>query len=174
MAGSLEKVSRWIAAVAAWIAVAITIGITCLILLEIILRSFFGESTHIAHEYVGYGLGAIVFLGLGHCLSQGGLIRVDILMAKLSSGVRRAFEIAISVATLATMVYLMRFFWDSVLRHVERGSTSPSVAETPLWIPEAVILAGMAVFTLQVLAYTLNLAAGGAIVDARDPGAPAY
>src|SRR3546814_752943 len=164
----LQQASRLISATAAWVAVAIMIGITCLILLEIFLRSFLAMSTHIAHEFVGYGLGAIVFLGLGHCLIQGGLIRVDLLVGLLPPGLRRAFEITISVITLAVMVYLMNFFWGSILRHIKRGTTSAGISETPLWIPEALIFAGMVVFTLQVLAYTMHLVAGGAIVDARE------
>src|SRR3546814_4061315 len=93
----LQQASRLVSATAAWVAVAVMIGITCLILLEIFLRSFLAMSTHIAHEFVGYGLGAIVFLGLGHCLIQGGLIRVDLLVGLLPPGLRRTFEITISV-----------------------------------------------------------------------------
>ena len=46
----------------------------------------------------------------------------------------------------------MTYFCRSVLRHLERGSTSDTVAQTPLWLPEAVVLLGLILLGLQLLA----------------------
>lgn len=161
----LDRIIGVLTLVAAWCAMAIMVAITGHILLEIVLRSFFGMSTQVLEEFVGYGLGAMVFLALGQALRQGALVRVDLVLGKLPLGLRRGVEVVLCAVTLAVMAFVMRYFWISVGRNYERGTISMTTAGTPMWIPEAVILAGMAIFWLTLLVYALRLVAGGAIIE---------
>ena len=54
-------------------AVVILLGMTGLILTEVVLRTFYDMSTHMADELVGYGIGAMSFLALGQSLEKGTL-----------------------------------------------------------------------------------------------------
>ncbi|WP_202913407.1 TRAP transporter small permease subunit [Acuticoccus sediminis] len=161
----LDRIAGALALVAAWCAAAIMVFITGHILTEIVLRSFFGTSTQVLEEFVGYGLGAMVFLALGHALRQGKLVRVDIVLGKLPSRARRALEVVLCLVTLAVMAFVMKYFWISVSRNYQRGTISMTTAATPMWIPEAVIFAGMGIFWLTLAVYALRLLVGGALIE---------
>lgn len=145
--------------------VAILVGIAGLILTEIVLRALFSRSTQIVEEYVGYGLGAMIFLSLAQALRSGALVRVDLVVGRLPRAVRRWLEVALALAAAAAVGFLMRYLWTSVDRLYQRGTLSVTLARTPLWIPEAVMLTGMGLFVLTALVYALRVATGGPIVD---------
>jgi TRAP-type C4-dicarboxylate transport system permease small subunit len=163
-----DRVAAGIALAAAWLAAAIMAGFCGLILLEVLLRSFFGQSTQILEEYVGYGLGTMVFLGLGHTLREGALVRVDLLIGALSPAVRRAFEIAICAVTLVVVGFVIHAFSVGVGRNLRNGTISMTPAATPLWVPEGLVLLGMVLFALQLIVYLVRLCAGGPVI--RDTG----
>jgi TRAP-type mannitol/chloroaromatic compound transport system permease small subunit len=50
---------------------------------------------------------------------------------------------------------------EMVQTSYKRGVTAYTVSETPLWMPQALILLGLAILTLQVLAYLLYLLVHG-------------
>jgi TRAP-type C4-dicarboxylate transport system permease small subunit len=110
----------------------------------------------------------MIVLGLGHALQSGALVRVDLVLGKLGPGLRRWVEVALCLVTLALMGFLMRFFWISVQRAYERGTISMTRAATPIWIPEGIMLAGMAIFTFALAVYCLRLVLGGPLI--RDSG----
>lgn len=164
----MECVERWIgraSTAAAYLAGAILFGMTAFIMTEIVLRTFFDSSTFVMDEFVGYGLAAATFLGLGHTLRDGGLIRMQLLLGHLKAGWRRLAELFAVVSTLGLALYMAYYFWLSVSRNFERGSISASIAEVPLWIPEALLLAGLVLFIVQLVAYLARLFA---------PGTPTY
>ena len=163
----VDRVAAAIALVAGWAAAAIMVAITLHILTEIVLRSFFGRSTQLVEEYVAYGLGAMIFLGLGHSLREGSLVRVDLLLGRLRPKTRRLFEIGACLVTIGVMLFLMRFFLFGVQRAYTAGTISMTRAATPMWIPEAIILLGMAIFTLQIGIYLVRIAVGGPLIEEK-------
>lgn len=162
--GLLDRVTGVIALVSAWAAMAIMLGITLLILAEVVLRSFFRSSTQILEEFVGYGLGAMIFLGLAQALRAGSLVRVDIVLGRLGPVWRRWVEMALCCVTIGVMLFLIRFLYISVERSYLRGTISMTRAATPVWIPEALILLGMGIFTFTLVVYLLRLMVGGPLV----------
>ena len=50
-------------------------------------------------------------------------------------------------------------FFLNVRRDFVRGYASETLAETPLWIPKALLLAGLAVFVVQLFVYMLRVIA---------------
>ena len=156
--------SRWAAGLSAVILV-LMVGH---IVYEIVLRTFFASSTFVLDEFVGYGVAAMSFLALGYTLETGGLIRVNLLLTRLGADTlaRRAVELFCCVMTLAAMSVPIWFFGRSMWRHYAAGYTSGTIADVPAWLPESFVFAGMALFWLQLLAYTLRGAAGRADLDA--------
>lgn len=141
---------------AAAIACAILVGVVGLILYEIFLRYFFSTSTFVLQEFVGYGVATCTFLSLGYALEHNTLIRVNVLITRVGDTGRRLLEGLAAALTLGIVSILMWFFWLRVARHWTRGSTSSSIAEVPLWIPEGALLIGLGVFWLQLFAYGLR------------------
>ncbi|AEI04044.1 TRAP transport system, small permease protein [Afipia carboxidovorans OM5] len=147
------------------------------IMVEIILRSFFGSSTYVLDEFVGYGVGAVTFLSLGYTLEHGELIRVNLLLSRLGARGRRFVELGASLTCLAVLTFISWFVFLRVFRHVSRGTVSSTLAEVPMWIPEGAILLGLSLFWIQMFAYFLRAATGsesdvGPLV--RNPNAIQY
>lgn len=155
------------------LSVVVLVGMTLLILAEVALRNLTGGSTHVMNELVGYGVATMTMVALGHCLEEGALIRMTMLLGlfRPASATRRALEVAaVLMALLATSVAL-RYFLRSVARSLERGYVSETAARIPLWLPEAITAAGLAVLILQLLSYLLRLLAGApAIAEGQADG----
>ena len=130
------------------------------ILYEIVLRYFFATSTFVLDEFVGYAVAAATFLSLGYAFEHGSLIRVNILIGRTEGRARRALEAICATGALFVTSLLVWFMWLRVARHWSRGTTSSSVAQVPMWIPEGLVLVGLAVFWLQLVAYILRQATG--------------
>ena len=145
-----------ISQVSAALACMALIGMVGHILYEIVLRTLFATSTFVLDEFVGYGVAACTFLSLGYALEHGNLIRVNILLDRLGGVARRAVETICALLTMMATLCLSWFFWLRIERDWARGTTSSSIAEFPSWIPQAAILAGLLVFTLQLFAYGLR------------------
>lgn len=161
----LDRTVGVLAFVGACAGVAILVGITGLILTEIVMRAVWNRSIHIVEEYVSYGLGAMIFLALAQALRAGALVRVDLVVGRLPGMVRRWLEVALALSAAAVVAFLAWYVWISVDRLYQRGTLSVTLARTPMWIPEAVMLAGMGLFVLTAVVYALRVATGGPIVD---------
>lgn len=134
---------------------------TLLILAEILLRTFFDKSTLIASEYSGYTLAVMIYLGLGFSFRQGAHIRITFLQERLKGWSLHLLEI--TCATIASLLCILStiFLLEMVQTTYQRGATAYTVAETPLWIPQAIVLVGLIILTLQVLAYLLFIVMHG-------------
>ncbi|PIE65401.1 MAG: DctQ-like TRAP transporter subunit [Desulfobacterales bacterium] len=140
----------------------VTFGLmTLLILAEIMLRTFFDKSTLIASEYSGYTLAAMIYLGLGFSFRQGAHIRITFLRERLSGWPFHFLEII--CASIGSVLCILSTLFLAGMVHTSyiRGTTAYTVAETPLWIPQAVILVGLIIMTLQILAYLFYLVMSG-------------
>lgn len=161
---TVRKISRG----AAYLSAAIVVAMFLLICLEIMLRTFFGTSTYAADELVGYGVGIAAFFALGDSLESRALIRVCLITEKLNATWRRIFEI-FSVACLAALWLIpMYMFALSIQRAYTRGYTSDSGLDTPLWIPQLILLVGLTIFLLHLLSYLLRLLSGEMPLDAKE------
>lgn len=144
--------SRLAAAFAALAIVAMTLQI----LYEIVLRSFFSTSTYVLDEFVGYGVAAATFLALGYALEHRSLIRVGLVIGRLSGKSRRMLEAACALGGMWVATLLIYYMGLTAWRSWSRGRTSSSIAEVPSWIPETIVLVGLVVFWLQLLAYMIR------------------
>lgn len=157
----LERWSLGLALAGAWAAALVLVLTIGHILVEIVLR-LFSSSTFVLDEFVGYGVAAATFLALPHALERGSLIRVNLLLAPLAEDglARRLIEVLCILSTLWVVGFVIRYFWRSVSRNWSRGSVSSSVAEVPLWIPEGLMLLGLAIFWLHLMVYLLRIGTG--------------
>lgn len=143
-------------------AIVVLLAMTGLILTEIVLRTYFDSSTYAADELVGYGIGAMSFLALGQSLDRGTLIRMNLLISALNpkSFARSAIEFLCVLFALGSGGTAFFFFLRNVVRNYQRGYTSETMAQVPLWLPEAFIVVGLGIFLLQLISYLLRVATG--------------
>jgi TRAP-type C4-dicarboxylate transport system permease small subunit len=148
----IESLSNWMS----W-ASAVVLGLmTILILVEIALWNLFEKTTLIADEYSAYGLAAIIFLGAGYCLKERGHIRITLVLGFLPGKLSRVITFIATGITTAFMGYLWWYLLKMVQATVRYNSTSGTLTNTPLWIPQTVMLIGAAGFLLQLVATTIK------------------
>ena len=151
-ANLVEAISNWAARFS-----AIILGLlTLLILLEIFLWNAFEKTTLIADEYSAYGLAAIIFLGAGYCLKEKGHIRITLVLTFLPEKVTRWITFLATVLTTVFAGYLWWYLYKMVNSAYRYESTSGTLTNTPLWIPQTIMLVGAAGFVLQLAATSLR------------------
>lgn len=146
--------------IAAVTAAALLVGMTALILVEIVFR-FFSHSTYMADVLVGYGVAAITFLAAPWALEDGAMIRVTAVVDHLSGKLRWITEAFALVSAGAIMWFLISYQWASVIKLFQRGSTSQHAIPIPLWVPESFFLAGLVLLLFQIAVRVLRLLAVG-------------
>ncbi len=156
MIGWLAALSRGLNRLAAGVAILLILYMFGHIILEIVLR-LFGHSTFILDEYIGYAVAAMTFLGLPYVLEKDGLIRVALVLDRLPKKWHWPLEWLIAITSFGAFAWLSLFWWKNVVRSYQRGITSDTLAETPLWIPEGIVLLGLWLlcFTLVVRSFQL-------------------
>jgi TRAP-type C4-dicarboxylate transport system permease small subunit len=147
-----EKLSNRMATIS-----AVMLGLmTILILVEIFLWNTFEKTTLIADEYCAYGLAAIIFLGAGYCLKERGHIRITLVLGFLPEKLSRIITFVATGITTAFMGYLWWYLFKMVRATVHYNTTSGTLTNTPLWIPQTVMLFGAACFFIQLIATTIK------------------
>ncbi len=136
---------------------AVLLGLmTLVILVEIFLWNAFQKTTLIADEYSAYGLAAIIFLGAGYCLKEKGHIRITLVLSLLPEAVSRVTAFIATVITTGFMGYVWWYLFKMVKATHRYGSTSGTLTNTPLWIPQAIMLIGAACFFIQLFGTVLK------------------
>ena len=137
---------------------ALVLGLmTGLILLEISLWNLFKKTTLIADEYSAYGLAALIFLGCGYTLKEKGHIRIELVLILLPEGLARFLKIIAGLVSTLLLGYITWQLGRMTFSAWHYGSTSGTLTATPLWVPQALIVIGAAMFTLQMAVETVKL-----------------
>ena len=142
--------------IGAYLSALAMLVIVALISVEIGARSLFSSSTLIADEYSGYLMVAVVMLGLSYTFAEGGHIRINILTSRLSDSSAQILDILVSLAALLMFAF---FLYHSVLMVYDSFSydmRADSISETPVYIPQIMIVLGFTFLTLQVAAYVVR------------------
>lgn len=147
---------------AAVLSALVLAAMVALVFANILLRNLGAGGLDFTGEVAGYGVAAITWGGLAWALREGIVIRVSLLGGSMQRYPR--LDLALHglalLVTLAVLALAARYFWLSVARHWRRGTLSPTTAEMPMWLPEAVMLAGLLLVLLQVAAMLASLLAG--------------
>lgn len=159
-------------ALGAAVAAAACLALAVMLIVEVVLTSFFAYSQPWAVEYSGYLLAATLFAGAGWTLGQGGHIRVAALIDLLPPRVFRFTDLAASVFALGVAGFVAMATVENTWRSVERGSVSYYPTATPIWIPQSVLAAGWIILTLGLVARIIRLALNEETERAPEPGAP--
>lgn len=177
----MAGLARALGLAGAVLAAAVLAAMVAIVFASILARNLgTGAGLDYAAELAGYGVAAMTYGALAHALRTDALIRVSLAseLVRRHPRLDRLLHGLALVLTLLAIGLAARHLWSSVLRQWHRGSVSSTTAEVPLWLPEAVMLAGLALFLLQLLALLANLlvgnhAAAGSTLGSAGTGAPA-
>ncbi|WP_230389737.1 TRAP transporter small permease subunit [Vibrio nitrifigilis] len=152
----LLRITRGINRLAIAIASLLVVYILCHILLEITLR-LFGSSTYVLDEFVGYAVATLTFLALGYSLEHEQLIRVSFVLDLLPKTHRWILDFITSFLATVFFCWIDTIWWSTVSRNFTRGTTSQSLAATPLWVPQGLVLVGISILCLTLISRALSL-----------------
>ncbi|MEX2476567.1 TRAP transporter small permease [Marinobacter sp.] len=111
-------------------------------------------------ELAGFLLLGATFTGLSYTLTVGGHIRVDLLHRTLPAAVRRGLDVLVALVALAITGFAI---WFSVLLAYDSydfGDVSIGMVPVPLWIPQAVMVAGLVLLAIALLDVMIGLLTG--------------
>ncbi len=147
-----EKLSLWGASLSAILFVSLVL----LIMTEIIGRSFFDYSTMLADEYSGYFYLAAIFLGLAYTFNQEGHIRITIVTSKLSSNIKRWVDLFAGMMALSILLFALYYSWGFMMESHEMEMLSEGVSETPLYLTQIPLVAGLALFAFAMFVFVVR------------------
>ena len=122
-----------------------------LLVLAQIVGRWFGLVVPSAEDFAGYLLAASTFLALAPTLKAGAHIRVDLLWTRLPARGRNAVE---SCVLLLGVLFTVWAAWHAGAMVVESwrfGEVSSGHVAVPLWLPQAPMAIGLAVFAVALL-----------------------
>ena len=140
----IEDVCRWIAATA-------LVMMLVVVAAEVVLRSMFSVSLGFADEVSAYFLVMLCFFALAVTHARGGFHRVEFVVALLPPRGRAVMKLLAELLTLGFAAVLIWQFAKVELQAWQLGSVSPTVLQTPQWIPMLSMVVGTSLFFLSLL-----------------------
>ena len=135
-----------------WLTGACLAAMLVIILVEVVTRSFFHFSFEVVDEVGGYLTVAVSFLALAPAQARKAFHNVALVQNRLSAHARTGwlafFHLLALAFSLTVTVAMVRF----VYRSWQQGDRASTVLQTSLWIPQSVMVIGMAVLCLVLAA----------------------
>jgi TRAP-type mannitol/chloroaromatic compound transport system permease small subunit len=171
-AAALQRAADAVSLLGAWLAGLCVVGLTLLVLTDILLAffsrflSFIPSGTGIGWEYSAYLMGAAFLLGSGMTLRVGLQLRVELVMSSGRAKLVRILEIISSALGTAVTVSLTIWLFKFTLRNYGYGDVSQE-SFTPLWIPQVVLALGAGVLALQMVARFVTALSGNPVNSSK-------
>jgi TRAP-type C4-dicarboxylate transport system permease small subunit len=127
------------------------IACAAFITFDVLARRLLGFSSQATTELTGYALAFGISWALAHALTMRAHIRIDVLLNRLPAALRYPMHL-LSLAALAVFVgFIAKGAYDLTDESLLFRATDISVLRTPLWIPQGLWAAGIAVFFILVV-----------------------
>ncbi len=152
MIGIAHRVARF----GLWVGGALVLAAALLIGVDVTLRKFFNTSLGGADELAGYALALGTAWSLGAAMLDRAHIRIDSLYGFFPRGLRLALDFAGLALFIAFFGLIARHGWNVMQQSWVSSTRSQSALATPTVIPQALWLAGLAIFFLIGLALLVH------------------
>ncbi len=154
LAQFLFPVARTAAILCGW-CLLVVVGLTCV---EIVGRKFFGFTLHGIDEIGGYTLAIVCAFGFSYSLLRRAHTRIDIVQSLMPAQVRAALNATAMVGLAAVSLLLAWRGFGELRTSIELMSVSNSPLQTPMWLPQGLWFAGLAMFAIVTLAQAVHAA----------------
>jgi TRAP-type C4-dicarboxylate transport system permease small subunit len=154
----------WLSLRAVWAGGALLLAAALTVSVDVIARKLFAVSLGGADELSGYAFAIGSAWAFPFALLRRANVRVDALYQHLPARLCALLDILALAALGVFAVFLARYAWDVMATSWSLASRSNSALKIPLWIPQALWVAGLLLFlaTLALmLARALRALAGG-------------
>lgn len=151
----VEPVARWAAIACGWAVLIYSFAVSY----EILGRKLFGFSFQGIDDIGGYVLAVTSAIGASFTMAMRGHTRVDVFLVHMSPRWQRVVNTA---AMLTMAVFACYATWrglEVLAESIEFQSVATNPLQTPLWQPQGLWLAGLALFALISIAYAVHACA---------------
>ncbi|MGS4946492.1 TRAP transporter small permease subunit [Meridianimarinicoccus sp. RP-17] len=132
------------------------LGVAVFVSLEVVLRRTVGVSLQGADEYGGYALAAAASFGFAYTLLLRGHTRIELVLERLPRRAAGILDVVAMLAIAGMAVFLAWRGWTVVQESIEFQTLSGTPSQTPLWMPQAVWVAGLVMFAIYALVSALH------------------
>lgn len=148
-----ERVSRWLA----WAGGALLLMMVALIVVEILMRRLVGRGLGLSFEYSGYVLGISASWSFAYALFHKAHIRIDAAYVRFGNRGRQAFDLLAMGSLAVFAVFAAQAAWGVLDESLTRTTVSNTPLHTPMWIPQAMWVAGWLWFAFSVVLLMLRV-----------------
>ena len=134
----------------------------CLIMYEVFMRYVLNSAPSIADSISAYMYVAVVFTGLAYTWKEGGHVRVEFLVSRLSTKISKWLRLAMLLIALAYVTVATKACYDFVIDAYDRGIRSQTWLRIPMQWPELPLAIGFSLLSLQLIVEIIK-----AIMDIR-------
>ncbi|HET8849089.1 MAG TPA: TRAP transporter small permease [Marinobacter sp.] len=131
-----------------------------LVTLEVLIRQFLGRSPLHATELTGYVMAISASWAFAYTLVHKAHIRIDVLYLKCPVAVRGVLDLIALLSLALFCVLVVGAAFDVTALSFNGGALANTPLETPVWIPQALWLTGLAWFALVVVLMSLRVLLG--------------
>lgn len=121
-----------------------------LVFVEIVSRSIFNKSTLIADEMSGYMNVSIAFFGFAYAFKTNTFIRITFLYNRFSKKLKNIADVISLMLSILFSFLLLYCVWGIIHTSFIDKVTSVSISKTPLYIPQFVMVMGIAFLISQM------------------------
>jgi TRAP-type C4-dicarboxylate transport system permease small subunit len=150
-----------------WFGGALILLAAVLIGIDVLMRKFLARSIGGADELAGYALAIGTTWGLGAALLDRAHIRIDSLYVLFPQKLRLCLDALALILLVGFFALIAWHGWGVVAQSWTSGSRSQSALETPTVIPQAIWIAGLAVFVVVGVVLLVNALRLGRLGDLR-------
>jgi TRAP-type mannitol/chloroaromatic compound transport system permease small subunit len=152
VARAMAPVARFLTALCGWWLMAYAV-LTCA---DILARKLLNRSIQGVDEIGGYTLAVVGALSFAWPLIQRSHTRVDFLLGRFGPDTRAVLNVLAYASLAALGVMAAWMAWDVVADSLRYRSRSTTPLQTPLWIPQALWLFGLAVFAVTAVGLAVH------------------
>lgn len=143
----IDRLSR----LAETLAVALIFGYCALMLAEVVARAQ-ASSFSFTWEFSQYAMAAIFALASGPAIRAGTHVRISLVTEMLPEGAAKWLDAVANLVALGIVAAIVMAMGTKVSTSFTRNILATSVTQSPLWIPQAIVLWGLAQLWLDLLA----------------------
>ena len=127
------------------------LGLSFLIVFEILARKLFNHSLQGVDEIGGYVVAITGTFGMALAAVERAHTRIDVLLLRLPARVQAGLNLLSYTALGLGAAFMGYMGWRTLDDSLSYGSVSSSPLRVPLWIPQSLWMAGLVVFGLSAL-----------------------
>jgi TRAP-type C4-dicarboxylate transport system permease small subunit len=129
----------------------------------------FGLNIPAGDDFASWCMAAMSFLGLAHTFKKGEIIRVGVLIEKVTGRKRWALEVAALAISTAFTLY---FSWYALSMNYDSfrfNDMAQGVLSVPLWIPQLGYSGGLVILTIALIDEMIHVLKGNKPTYEKEP-----